>query len=253
MKSLSKSLTLAALLMAALFAGCKNGDDDEISSEKLNNGVFTVWSDDSTTLIQVVDMGRNVCWATCNIGSNSPEIPGHYFAWAETAPKSDYSRTKYKWFHNGEIADITKYCTKKEYAYKEKFDTIEVLLPSDDPATIYYGAKWQTPSSYQFRELIKRSTRTWGTVNGVWGCLLTSEANGNSVFFPVTGLLDGNKLNYPSLGFYWTRNLNGGTPNKANALWVRSDGDLSDIEVTDTDRERGLQVRAIIMTSDLKK
>ena len=28
MKSLSKSLTLAALFMATLFAGCKNGDDD---------------------------------------------------------------------------------------------------------------------------------------------------------------------------------------------------------------------------------
>jgi len=253
MKSLSKTLTLAALLMATLFAGCKKEDEDEISSDRLNNGITTVWSDDSTILISVVDMGRGVSWATCNVGSNSPEQAGRYFAWAETEPKSEYTRPKYKWFHNGDIANITKYCTQKAYAYHSTFDTITVLQPSDDPVTTIYGSKWQTPSSAQFRELIKHSTRTWGTVNGVWGCLLTSDANGNSVFFPVSGLFDGSKITHTSIGFYWTRDLNASTPNQANSLWVRCDGDLSDIEVTSTDRERGLQVRAIIKTKDIKK
>ncbi|MBR5936629.1 MAG: hypothetical protein IKZ89_10845 [Bacteroidaceae bacterium] len=240
--------------MATLFAGCKKDDDDEISPDILNNGVTTVWSDDSSMIISVVDMGRNICWATCNIGSNSPEQPGQYFAWAETNhQKKEYTRNSYKWFNNGGIADITKYCTLEGYAYHKQVDNVTVIQPSDDPATVFYGAKWQTPSSTQFRELIKRCTRTWGTVNGAWGCLLTSNDNGNSVFFPVSGVFDGNKITHSSIGFYWTRDLNASSPNKAYSLWVRCDGDLSDIEVTDTDRERGLQVRAIIKTKDIKK
>ena len=253
MKSLSKSLILSALLMATLFAGCKKDDDDEISSDALNKGVTTVWSQDSTILISVVDMGRGLSWATCNLGANSPEQTGNFYAWADLEQKKEYTRTKYKWFRNGDIANITKYCTQKNYADHDQFDNITVMEPSDDPATVALGSQWQTPSSTQFRELIKRSTRTWGTVNGVWGCLLTSEANGNSVFFPVTGVFDGNKITHSSIGFYWTRELNASSPNKAYSLWVRCDGDLSDIEVTDTDRERGLQVRAVIKTKDVKK
>ena len=253
MKSLSKSLILSALLMATLFAGCKKDDDDEISSDALNKGVTTVWSQDSTILISVVDMGRGLSWATCNMGANSPEQTGNFYAWAETEQKKEYTRVSYKWFKNGDFTNITKYCTQKNYAYLDRFDTVTVLKSSDDPATITLGSNWQTPSSNQFRELIKRSTRTWGTVNGVWGCLLTSEANGNSVFFPVTGLFDGNKISHTTIGFYWTRELNASSPNKAYSLWVRCDGDLSDIEVTDTDRERGLQVRAVIKTKDVKK
>ena len=30
-------------------------------------------------------------WATCNVGSNTPEGYGEYFAWAETEPKEEYS------------------------------------------------------------------------------------------------------------------------------------------------------------------
>lgn len=253
MKSLSKSLILSALLMATLFAGCKKDDDDEISSDALNKGVTTVWSQDSTILISVVDMGRGLSWATCNLGANSPEQTGDFYAWAETETKKEYTRISYNWFKNGDIANITKYCTQKAYAYREKYDTVTVLKPADDPATVALGSQWQTPSSTQFRELIKRCTRTWGTVNGAWGCLLTSNDNGNSVFFPVTGVFDGNKITHSSIGFYWTRELNASSPNKAYSLWVRCDGDLSDIEVTDTDRERGLQVRAVIKTKDVKK
>ena len=33
---------------------------------------------------QWVDLGLSVKWATCNIGADSPECYGEYFAWDET-------------------------------------------------------------------------------------------------------------------------------------------------------------------------
>ena len=41
---------------------------------------------------QYVDLGlpSGTLWATCNIGANSPEEYGDYFAWGETVPKAAY-------------------------------------------------------------------------------------------------------------------------------------------------------------------
>ena len=57
-----------------------------------------------------VDLGlpSGTLWATCNVGANSPEEYGDYFAWGETAPKSDYSWSTYKYFKSPEEI-ITKY------------------------------------------------------------------------------------------------------------------------------------------------
>ena len=37
-----------------------------------------------------VDLGLSVMWATCNIGANSPEEYGDYFAWGEAETKARY-------------------------------------------------------------------------------------------------------------------------------------------------------------------
>ena len=37
-----------------------------------------------------VDLGLSVKWATCNVGANSPEDYGDYYAWGETSTKSSY-------------------------------------------------------------------------------------------------------------------------------------------------------------------
>ena len=42
---------------------------------------------------EYVDLGlpSGTLWATCNVGANSPEEYGDYFAWGETTPKEFYS------------------------------------------------------------------------------------------------------------------------------------------------------------------
>ena len=42
-------------------------------------------------LKESVDMGLSVKWATCNVGSTSPEMPGNYYRWGDTEVSKDYS------------------------------------------------------------------------------------------------------------------------------------------------------------------
>ena len=54
---------------------------------------------DPTNGHEYVDLGlpSGTKWATCNVGADSPEEYGDYFAWAETEPKSYYEWSTYKW------------------------------------------------------------------------------------------------------------------------------------------------------------
>jgi hypothetical protein len=40
---------------------------------------------------EAVDLGLSVKWASFNVGAQSPEQRGSYFAWAETRQKNNYS------------------------------------------------------------------------------------------------------------------------------------------------------------------
>ena len=42
---------------------------------------------------EYVDLGlpSGLKWATCNVGANTPEEYGNYYAWGEIVPKTDYS------------------------------------------------------------------------------------------------------------------------------------------------------------------
>ena len=57
MKTMSKTLTLSALLLATLVLGCKKEDEDAISPDKLQQGVMYVTLDDGETIVGVVDLG----------------------------------------------------------------------------------------------------------------------------------------------------------------------------------------------------
>ena len=52
--------------------------------------------------LQWVDLGlgKGTLWATCNVGSCTPEGFGTFFAWAETKPKSTYCWHSYKHAYN---------------------------------------------------------------------------------------------------------------------------------------------------------
>ena len=165
-----------------------------------------------------VDLGlpSGIKWATCNVGANSPEEYGDYFAWGETSPKTTYYNWSNYKYCNGDEYSMTKYCRSSEYGTVDNKTTLEL---SDDAAHVNWGGKWRMPTKAEYDEL--RSTYyctwTWTTQNGVNGYRVTSKINGNSIFLPAAGSYD----------IYWSSSL--GTIsctaycvqfNSANVVWA---------------------------------
>lgn len=171
-----------------------------------------------------VDLGlpSGTLWATCNIGANSPEDYGDYFAWGETegykSGKTNFSWSTYKWC-NGSSSSLTKYNN-----YSSSYGTVDgktELDLEDDAAYVNWGLEWRMPSKAQFEELINSSytTTEWTTLNGVKGRKITSKKNGNSIFLPAAGYRSGSSLyGTGSYGIYWSRTLYSDGPNNAWSL-----------------------------------
>ena len=180
----------------------------ECSVSKLDSITFVDGAADDSDVHEWVDLGlpSGTLWATCNVGANSPEEYGDYYAWGETTTKGTYDWSTYK-HCKGPDDTMTKYCTSSNYG---TVDYKPELEPSDDAATANWGSGWQMPSREQFKELYNSSytTTTWTTLNGKYGRKITSKSNANSIFLPAAGYRDDTGLNNPgSGGYYWSRSL----------------------------------------------
>ena len=153
-----------------------------------------------------LDLPSGILWATCNVGANSPEEFGDYFAWGETQPKDVYDWSTYQ-YCNSSGSTLTKYCNNPNYGYNGFTDDLTTLSPEDDAATANWGGDWRMPTYDDWEELYQNTTHTWTTWNGVNGRLFTAS-NGNSLFLPASGYFDGNSLNLVgSDGNYWPSSL----------------------------------------------
>ncbi len=171
-----------------------------------------------------VDLGlpSGTLWATMNVGANSPEDYGDYFAWGETTPKDVYGWSTYKWCM-GSYTTMTKYCTESNYGYNGFVDNKTELDPEDDAAYVNWGPEWRMPSLEQIQELKNNCTTEWTTVNGVNGRLFTSNINGASLFLPAAGCRWYSELyDAGSSGGFWARSLVSSYPNDAYYLYFYS-------------------------------
>lgn len=158
---------------------------------------------DPTNGHEYVDLGlpSGTKWATCNVGADSPEDYGDYFAWGETEPKNVYDWRTYKWC-NGSSSTLTKYCTSSSYGTVDNKTTLDL---SDDAAYVNWGSSWRMPTKAEQDELRTECTWTWTTQNGVNGYKVTSKTNGNSIFLPAAG-----------------KRFNSFSPNGGSYGWYRS-------------------------------
>ena len=134
-----------------------------------------------------VDLGlpSGLKWATCNIGANSPEEYGNYYAWGEVVPKDTYT----------EANSLT---------YDKQMDDISGNVQYD-AATFNWSGDWRMPTDAEMRELIYNCTWTWTTQNGVNGYIVKSKTNGNSIFVPAAGYrLGASVTNAGGNGCYWS-------------------------------------------------
>ena len=179
-----------------------NAGENQESSEETDNGETDLENPDGGV---VVDLGlpSGTLWADRNIGADSPEDYGYYFAWGETKQKDTYSWDNYKWCDGSYVTQI-KYCTDSYYGTIDDRITLE---PEDDAATANWGGGWCMPSEAQLQELCEECTWTWTTQNGVKGYKVTGT-NGNSIFLPAAGSRVGDYRAYAgSNGCYWSRSL----------------------------------------------
>lgn len=207
----------------------------------LADGIDVVLSE----IRQYVDLGlpSGLLWATFNVGSNTPDDYGDYFAWGETQPKSTYNWYTYQYCNANTM--IIKYCTNSSSGYNGFTDNLITLLPEDDAATTNWGNDWRMPKWEEWEELLNNTTSTWTTVNGINGRLLTAS-NGNSIFLPAAGYIDGSNLcNDGSYGCYWSSSLSWSHSHYAN----RFNFDSENCNITSFYRYHGLTIRPVRSTS----
>lgn len=136
---------------------------------------------------EAIDLGlpSGTKWANMNVGAESPEGYGDYYAWGEIVPNkaSAYTPQNYRFYPGNDNDDYTKY---------NDTDNKMVLDLADDAANVVMGGDWHMPTSAQCAELLDNTTSSWTTDyngTGVAGMIFTSNNNGNSIFFPAAGVV----------------------------------------------------------------
>lgn len=164
---------------------------------------------------EFVDLGlpSGTLWATCNVGADSPQDIGLFFAWGDTeghgADPTDgyrFSWENYKWCEvSGDDTYFTKYVSDSSRGKDGFTDGKTELDPEDDAAYVNWGNNWRMPTYEQVKELKDKCTWEIITIGEVTGYEVTGP-NGNVIFLPETGwriddmLMEG--------GAYWSRTTN---------------------------------------------
>lgn len=209
-----------------------------------NDSIFTDSYDNiqnDFTLIDslhVVDLGLSVMWADRNVGAESPDLFGDYYAWGETEIKSAYTWGTYQLAGSNEGYDFLKYNTKEKYGY---VDSLSVLQTQDDVAFSLSAGKWRIPTKEEWHELITKCKWEDAVENGVVGKRVIAS-NGNSIFLPAAEHKGAFKF-HGGYSEYWSATLSNKHPYQA---YVIRDGRLNLDE-----RYKGYPIRPVQCASQM--
>lgn len=197
----------------------------------------------------IVYYGLKYYWATCNIGAETPEDYGLYFAWGETQgygqDVSDghvFDWANYKWCE-GTSTTITKYRSVNANGF---VDSKIQLDAEDDAAHQNWGGSWRMPARFELLLLVSQCTWEWEPERG--GYIGTSKNNGNTIFLPAAGYRSGSHLSRDGLvGFYWSKSADyddGTCASNLNFDWN------IDLHMSSDDRSIGRSIRPVICLPD---
>ena len=183
---------------------------------------FSTLSDGMINGHQYVDLGLSsgLKWATCNVGADSPEDYGNYYAWGETETKAEYTQDNSVTFGQ-QLNDISG---NAQY----------------DAATANWGGSWRMPTKDEIRELIYNCNWTPETQNGIDGFKVTGN-NGNYIFIPASGYRDGSSLYIYGECYYWSSTPRQYGVEFANILYSDTEFQSEDVNY----RYRGLTIRPV--------
>ena len=156
-----------------------------------------------------VEIG-GIKWATMNVGANSVTDYGLYFQWGDTQGYTAAqvgSGEGQKYF--GE--DDCIYYNDGSYTKYNEGDSLITLESTDDAVTAAWGGNWRMPTVSEFIALGEAVTSAWTADyqgSGVAGVILTSNADGATLFFPACGYASfGSVLDVGNFGYYWSSSL----------------------------------------------
>ena len=226
MKHIKSIIRFAALLLLMVCAQTVKAQQTYIMVHKVDGTVLriAVADVDSVTFrewtgpifsYEYVDLGLSVKWATCNVGAQSPEQTGGYFAWGETEEKDGCYYDNYK------FTDSDGYYTKYNlWQSAGKVDMKYRLDPEDDAAAKLLGDGWRTPTREEFQELLDNCNWNPAVLNGVKGYRVVSKMNNNSIFIPLTGeSWQGDTLGYNRYAYYYSNTLSIDRANSASNIY----------------------------------
>ena len=169
--------------------------------------------------------GKKILFATCNVGADSPEEYGDYFAWGAIEPDctgytmSGTSVTAPVWKDGKSYgytqADAPFYSSGAGNAaiYTKYTAGGDVLAAEDDAASVQWGADWRMPTTEELKALYDNTTNVW-TDNynntGIKGRIFTGKGDyaNSSLFLPAAGGFDGTSCRGDgSGGGYWSSTL----------------------------------------------
>ena len=172
---------------------------------------------------EYVDLGlpSGLKWATCNVGANSPEDYGDYYAWGEIDTKGEYTLNNSK----------TRGKSMSDISGNSMYDV----------ARAKWGGSWRLPTKKELEELESKCTWEWTTQNGKEGYKVIGP-NGNSIFMPAAGGRIGSSLGYVGeSGFYRSSTPDESNDDSAYILYFN----IYNRNVGWDDRSAGMSVRPV--------
>ena len=198
---------------------------------------------------EYVDLGlpSGLLWATYNVGATKPEEYGDYFAWGETAPKTEYTYETYKWC-DGTYSVLTKYNIN---SVRGEIDNRTTLELEDDAAHVNWGGYWRMPTKTNMEELYNKCVLTYTTLNGVNGYFVEGP-NRNRIFLPMCGFIRIVPTAQGESGPYWSSSLctsGGGQSNFGYSISFHVDN----VNIGMAERIYGMPIRPVCTLNSMSQ
>ena len=131
-------------------------------------------------------------WCEHNIGATTPYEHGLYFSWGNVIGHAEGSGYD---FSDAVYAETPGAALTGNIPVNGTYDLARHNM----------GAPCRLPTVGEFQELNSNCDSEWTDEDGVAGRRFTSRINGNSIFFPASGLYYGTSLDFRgSYGYYWS-------------------------------------------------
>ena len=131
-------------------------------------------------------------WCEHNVGASTPYEHGLYFSWGNVEGHAEGSGYD---FSDAVYAETDGAALTGNIAVGNTYDMARHNM----------GAPCRLPTSGEFQELYNNCDTEWTDEDNVAGRRFTSRINGNSIFFPASGLYSGTSLNGRGTnGRYWS-------------------------------------------------